>query len=886
MALLSRFQTLTATSINSVNDSLSECDRLVGRNRPLPVGMVRGDLDATPPHLDEARTGRGVEPAKPRTRLTERTAAQKPVTHEVWGEVQPPASNGIVKINTLALPESLAATHSCPRHGGSSTFCESCSQLEEVFGVSGPLRGRRGPVSLDSEGAMGKALVMPLVNDVIAPNEAAHYENSSDVLEESVQPPVSHCVKSQSPTIGSVARGVVDLGCKGSVSDTSNAQYNKDRDLPLHRETCVLEGNTELLRCATSCVFDVSADSPRDCSVSTSNPFAVLEEVEEDCSLRDSLMGKAKTLVRWYKSFGLPKKGDPSGEIRCGQLRQSVRDCFSDVSPLWELSFKTIAKVEQSCCRACLPTFEKKLDTWRQARFEPQSVDMDHLGLFKERLRGNVQKGWDRYRQPFIPNGHATLNHKRREGGNWHEEEFSEFCDPCLVFSSGKPRIVTKYSSMNTSVLGELHYSLYTCLKKRGWLLVGDPTNQHVQHLNGSTLLSFDYSAATDNIKTAYVKAAIEVLKEQADLLTSDEIRCLDTLGSLKLVGDDREATRGQPMGSVMSFPLLCLINKTVVDLSLSRLLKGKEISFIEWSSHRCLVNGDDLLTREVRSDTNLRGLISEEGSKIGLVVNQEKTMSSTSLAEINSTLFSDGIKQRKFNAAAIWMDAGVQDVLGFAADASPDVRTFRRVVRANARILAKQSDKHLDMVPAMFRRICRVDKKIRNAITSLPVSFAPTEKGVISMSPLLDSENYGLSRDEENEAMRNEVRRVREKGIRFCSRPRTSFRTSFVSNAASYSSVLKKKRADGQVVLPTCYLRAFREKKWGALGGDQLATDPVIFEPVLDESKVNYLIGIMRSRKRETSSSIPRTINDAFSNNSDFVRLDCYAAIPALCGS
>jgi hypothetical protein len=138
------------------------------------------------------------------------------------------------------------------------------------------------------------------------------------------------------------------------------------------------------------------------------------------------------------------------------------------------------------------------------------------------------------------------------------------------------------------------------------------------------------------------------------------------------------------------------MINKTVVDLAMNRLLEGTAISFKEWSGHRCLINGDDLLTREVRKNTNLRVYIEQEGAEVGLVVNNEKTMRSDSLCEINSTLFSDCKKVRKFNASSIWMDPGVEDVLGFAASATHDVRTFRKVVRWNSHILAKSRDKHL----------------------------------------------------------------------------------------------------------------------------------------------------------------------------------------------
>jgi hypothetical protein len=140
--------------------------------------------------------------------------------------------------------------------------------------------------------------------------------------------------------------------------------------------------------------------------------------------------------------------------------------------------------------------------------------------------------------------------------------------------------------------------------------------------------MSYDYEAATNNIKAEYVRAAVQVLKEKASGLTIDQIRCLDVVGELRFPGSRHAAHRGQPMGSLMSFPLLCLVNKTVVDLAMIDLLEDKKVTFKEWTSHRCLINGDDLI---LRSPVNDHRLYDEPhrrwGSAIGLVVNRDKTL-------------------------------------------------------------------------------------------------------------------------------------------------------------------------------------------------------------------------------------------------------------------
>jgi hypothetical protein len=579
------------------------------------------------------------------------------------------------------------------------------------------------------------------------------------------------------------------------------------------------------------------------------NPYTVLDGVDMDgCSRSSCLRKKAVTLVKWYRRLGLPYERDLQPRVECGQLRQAVRQCFSQegVTLLWELSFKSIQKIERDCCRECEPTFLKKLGPWYEARAQPVEVDPDHLERFRHAFAGNVDQGWDLFRTPFIPNGNATESFKRRDGGNWNREEFSETCRVELVFSSGKPRIVTMYSSANTALLAPLHYSLYSTLKRKGWLLVGEPTEKDISKLTGTRFLSFDYSSATDMIKTAYVQAAVDVLISKAHHLTDDEIRALRVLSTLSFDGGVGVTTRGQPMGSIMSFPLLCLMNKTVVDLSLTELLKRKEISFREWSSHPCLINGDDLLTKEVRSGTNLRGEVVKEGGKVGFIVNEEKTLDSKSDAEINSTLFSEGVAQRKLNVSSLWMKPDVNDVLGFAAEASIDGRTFVKIVRANAHILSKQDDKRLWALSPALQGLCRKDKKIRRAICCSPTSVRPVLEGVMRMA--VKPEAYTLSREEEYNAVVAEVERVREMGIRRSSERLPKFRTSFVPNSRSFQAARKVTKSIDQELILKCLVDRFDLKLKEDLVLQELADLKLFEDPPFDGSRIDHMVDLIRA--------------------------------------
>jgi len=611
---------------------------------------------------------------------------------------------------------------------------------------------------------------------------------------------------------------------------------------------CARRRNKNRFPLPASAGCELGADIPVKAPSKSSNRFQPLADDEEDCRFAARLVGKAKALVSFLsEDQGL--EGDVGllpPYISCGHLRSAVRGCFPlGLTPLAELSVKTAQKAERSCCKVCKPTFDRKLSEWKEALKKPVTIDNEHLERFKRALRANVPDRWNDIPGPYIPNGSATLRNGVKQGGNWNEEEFSDRCRATLVFSSGKPRVVTCYSSYNTEVLTPLHESLYSKIGRLGWLLVGDPTTDRVAGLNGDgVFLSFDYVGATDSIKSAYTKAAIEVLIDCGEGLSEEEVRCLRVLGDLKLwdldyalfeaglgflVEDELSAlvdgfspedyegfSRGQPMGSAMSFPLLCLVNKTVVDLALTDLLTSKKISFNEWTSHRCLINGDDLLLREPRLNTDLRSAIVRNGAAVGLVVNEEKSMVSESLAEINSTLFSEKgcVQEKKTNANALYMKPDVSDVLGLAREATVTSKAFVRVVRANARLLARQEDKLLWKLPYPFQMLCWKDRKIRKALSKQPDQRRPVIANIFPVVPIPDG--YDLDREEEVAILRERVKEVRSSGKEIAAAKkatRRSFRTTVSKVECNFHSLTKKKKPGCETIL-SVLAQAFMAKK------------------------------------------------------------------------
>jgi len=612
-------------------------------------------------------------------------------------------------------------------------------------------------------------------------------------------------------------------------------------------------------------------------AVADSNPYAVLEKAPTDCCSRTKVLdGKARTLVRWYEHLGLRRKGYSRSGIQCSELRTAVRSCFDTQLPVeWELSFKTISKIDADVCSFCGLNDDDKIDEWKQDRMADVEYNEEHLALFEKCVSMNVPDRWDDRRTPFMPSGNATCHSSRRKGGNWNEEEFSDECIPKLVWSKGKPRVVTLYSEYNTRVLTPLHHSLYTRLRKRDWLLVGDPRDEHVQSLNGGgDYVSIDYSQATDRVKSRYVQILVKVLKQKSCGMSEEEERCLDVLSELRF--DGSLAQSGQPMGSVMSFPMLCIINKTNIDMSLGSLMDSGRIGLEEYRSIRLKINGDDGLIKEPRAgEVMLLDAVRANSAEIGLCLNVEKTMVDSELAEINSTLFRKGVLVKKFNASAIWMKPEMEDVLGFAHEASTDLETFRKIVRGNLHILRSQECKNLHALPYYLQMVCRRDKRIRAALVCVPVRKRPA---VVNPFPVeAEPEGFFLPLDRRDSAVSGAIDKARPGALERAGVRRARFRTRVVDDAVSFSSLLKVPPA-GPAVTLSCYVEAWREElRERNSMEDERERGDLQYEPaeILESGKGSLITRMelfIRDYKELVSTPPRKSVSESKSGGDDFI--------------
>nr|WAK77837.1 MAG: RNA-dependent RNA polymerase [Botourmiaviridae sp.] len=661
-------------------------------------------------------------------------------------------------------------------------------------------------------------------------------------------------VKSIAKNSGLTLPGVVDEPIKEVDSHISE-------EVSENKETNKYELSPWALECSDKADCPcLSCQASRDCDCLFSHCDCKYTKTPPVCRANGWLKGKARGVLRHLRKFhGLRSNcGVPFDDLSCLSFRKVIRRQLPlELTPLQELTVKTSTKIVRRACQVCQQELDKMVGEYKKGLFTPVEVDERDLERFKLALGMNVPEGWNSYECPYIPNGHASLYHSRAEGGNWNEEEFSSDCGVAAILSNGKPRIVTTYSGYNSEVLHSLHRSLFGALRGKGWLLTGPPTEEKVKNLNGyGALMSYDYEAATDRIKARYVRTAIQVLKEKAKCLTEDQVACLNVLGHLKFHGSRHAAPRGQPMGSLMSFPLLCLINKTIVDLALLDLLEAKKISFKEWTSHRCLINGDDLLIRSPTLDHSLYDVAHRRWSTAaGMKVNKEKTMIDMEQGEINSTLFQNGELKKKSNLSALYMSGNTDDVVGVAYGAASTAAEFRRMVSLNAHLLARQSEKFPSFVPLEWRKGLLTLPRVRRALRAQPSSERPAEQGTLPMSE--KPEGYDLDMPEECKVVRESVARARALGLFFAKCDHgTQPEVHVVENAVpAMRWFLRRNRRPRRELVLSCLARHWEKKRKEALWEVECASNDHPLQIVSDDSRIDGMLDAIRAWK---SARIP----------------------------
>jgi len=225
------------------------------------------------------------------------------------------------------------------------------------------------------------------------------------------------------------------------------------------------------------------------------------------------------------------------------------------------------------------------------------------------------------------------------------------------VFTAGKYRTIS-IPCIDHHHLRPLHRLFYDHLSRQGWLLRGDAVSERFEkkssmfcRVPGEVFVSGDYEGATDNLNNHVQRFLLDrVLKRCQTVPESIRAYALDSLSPLlSWEGGQVELRRGQMMGFLLSFPLLCLVNYVTFKFFVRRKVPIK-------------VNGDDIVFRARLEEASAWA---SGVQRAGLKLSLGKTMVSRSFFSLNSTLFkskknSEGVAQVPFiRAKALF---GVED--------------------------------------------------------------------------------------------------------------------------------------------------------------------------------------------------------------------------------
>lgn len=298
---------------------------------------------------------------------------------------------------------------------------------------------------------------------------------------------------------------------------------------------------------------------------------------------------------------------------------------------------------------------KKKNDYIRKMSEDSPIPDGKFLDFVRRSTRALFQPGWDQgmssYLDAFTLPTKSCFERGISKGGargtdlverDERRQQFERFWSGDEILSApdtrisvietgGKYRTVSSFSVVR-SYLTPMHKLIYDRLSRTRWLLRGEAEPckfaEFLQQ-DGEVFVSGDYESATDNLNR-YVSMAILLELEQNSTYTPGNVWRLAHETLRNRFEDGSQQRRGQLMGSILSFPLLCMVNYFTFRYAIRRKVPVK-------------INGDDIVFRanleEVERWFNLV-------SSSGLVVSKGKTLVLKSCFSLNSSFFhSSGTK-------------------------------------------------------------------------------------------------------------------------------------------------------------------------------------------------------------------------------------------------
>jgi hypothetical protein len=289
----------------------------------------------------------------------------------------------------------------------------------------------------------------------------------------------------------------------------------------------------------------------------------------------------------------------------------------------------------------------------------PRRLPSGYVSFARRICKGLFVKGWDKtYLNQCTmvsPPLKGTVEASRRNGGSleyggsqdlyleavYGEKEYAVpdvSGELMVVQSAGKPRPLTKFSQ-ESLLLKPLHKTLYDHISAQRWLCRGDVTAEKLQKAGfrydeneDTVLVSGDYASATDNLPIEIAEVILECAREGAQWVPKSvwEHAFKSMRPVLWNLEYDLEvvARTGQMMGSLLSFPLLCIQNYVAFRWARHLSNEGGRLPVI--------INGDDILFQSSRRFASTWMNVVNE---VGLEVEKTKTSVDASFGTLNSTL-------------------------------------------------------------------------------------------------------------------------------------------------------------------------------------------------------------------------------------------------------
>jgi len=224
------------------------------------------------------------------------------------------------------------------------------------------------------------------------------------------------------------------------------------------------------------------------------------------------------------------------------------------------------------------------------------------------------------------------------------EEAFLEtpLAKPLALAEALKTRVISKGPPLLYTMLKPLQKKLWSTLKDNPcFSLIGQPvTADYVQRRMGKLkenqkFLSVDYTDATNEMFSFCSEAATTRLSDLLGL-TFEESHCFERALTGHIIehnGIRKPQSNGQLMGSIVSFPILCIVNAAICRWTLE-LAHGRHYTLTDAP---LAINGDDAILKLESSGMRLWEKI---GSFCGLSPSIGKVYISDTFLNINSTTY------------------------------------------------------------------------------------------------------------------------------------------------------------------------------------------------------------------------------------------------------